>query len=64
MVANSRRPSIEELTKGVNEYIANLKAMPEDKAREISLNTLKRTGVVDENGNTKEQIVTGDFFGW
>ena len=38
--------------------------MDQEEAKKISIETLIRTGVLDENGQTKEQIVTGDFFGW
>ena len=63
MVATTR-PSHEEFAKSVKKYIDSLKAMDPEKARQISRETLIKTGVLDENGNTKETIVTGDFFGW
>lgn len=63
MIATTR-PSHEEFAKSVKEYIKSLKAMDPEKAKQISRDTLIKTGVLDENGNTKETIVTGDFFGW
>lgn len=38
--------------------------MDREEAKKISKETLIKTGVLDENGNAKENIVTGDFFGW
>ncbi len=58
------RPTIEEFEQGVDEYLKKLDAMEENEAKKIARETLIRTGVLDSNGNPKEQIVTGDFFGW
>lgn len=43
-----------EMIKGMDRYIEELKSISVEEAREI----LKRTGVLDENGNPKENIVT------
>lgn len=60
----TKRPTQEEFARGVKEYIEKLKTMKPEAAKELSLNALKRSGVLDEHGHTKETIVTGDFFGW
>lgn len=59
-----KRPSLEELTQSVNDYIDNFKKMDKEEAKKIATQALIETGVLDENGNPKETIVTGDFFGW
>lgn len=58
------RPSHDEYIRGMREYIENLKTMEREQAKKIARDTLIKTGVLDENGNSKENIVTGDFFGW
>lgn len=60
----SKRPTYEEYDESVKNYIKELQMMDQEEAKKISIETLIRTGVLDENGQTKEQIVTGDFFGW
>ena len=60
----SKRPTYEEYEESVKNYIKELQMMDQEEAKKISIETLIRTGVLDENGQTKEQIVTGDFFGW
>ncbi len=60
----SKRPTFEEYEESVRNYIKELEMMDQEEAKKISIETLIRTGVLDENGQTKEQIVTGDFFGW
>lgn len=57
-------PTLEELTQSVNDYIDNFKKMDKEEAKKIATQALIETGVLDENGNPKETIVTGDFFGW
>lgn len=49
----------EELIKGMEEYILRLQENIEEDARQEAIRALIRTGVLDENGNTKESIVTG-----
>ncbi|MBR1598224.1 MAG: hypothetical protein IJ661_04815 [Lachnospiraceae bacterium] len=63
-MTTTKRPTIEEFSSGIKEYIEKLKNMDPEEAKKISIDALKQTGVLDENGNTKENIVTGDFFGW
>ena len=60
----TKRPTQDEFAKGVKEYIDKLKSMNPEDAKRLSIDALKRSGVLDEQGNTKETIVTGDFFGW
>ena len=60
----SKRPTFEEYEESVKNYIKELQMMDQEEAKKISIETLIRTEVLDENGQTKEQIVTGDFFGW
>ena len=55
---------INELEEFVNRLINDLQTMDVNAAREIATQTLIRTGVLNEDGSHKEQIVTGDFFGW
>lgn len=59
----TKRPTHEEFIQSVNKYIESLKAMNPEEAKKIALDALKQSGVLDENGNTKETIVTGGFFG-
>ncbi|MBE6843982.1 MAG: hypothetical protein E7510_14370 [Ruminococcus sp.] len=63
-MVETKRPSVDELIKSMNEYIKELDNMNEKDAKKIATESLIRMGVLDENGNTKEDIVTGDFFGW
>lgn len=63
-MVETKRPSVDELIKSMNEYIKELDNMNEKDAKKIATESLVRMGVLDENGNTKEDIVTGDFFGW
>jgi hypothetical protein len=63
-MVETKRPSVDELIKSMNEYIKELDNMNEKDAKKIATESLIRVGVLDENGNTKEDIVTGDFFGW
>ena len=57
MTERKRRPTHEE-------YIEKLRTMDREEAKLISKEALIKTGVLDENGNPKETIVTGHFFGW
>ena len=61
---NTTRPSPDEFASSVTNYIQELNKMDAAKARAISLESLKESGVLDENGRPKELIVTGDVFGW
>ena len=54
---------VDSFAEFVKHYIAELNALPPEEARRISKENLIRTGVLDENGNVKENIVTEDFFG-
>lgn len=63
-MVETKRPSVDELIKSMNEYIKELDNMNEKDAKKIATESLIRMGILDENGNTKEDIVTGDFFGW
>lgn len=45
-------------------FIAKLSSMPEEEAKAYSKDVLIQIGALDKNGQVKEQIVTGDFFGW
>ncbi len=48
----------------VKNYISELNSLPKEEAMRISVENLIHTGVLDENGNPKETIVTENFFGW
>lgn len=61
---NIARPSHEEYIRGMQEYTKKLMEMDREQAKKISKETLIKAGILDENGNAKENIVTGDFFGW
>ena len=41
-----------------------LDAMDSEDAKEFATEWLIDIGALDKNGMEKEQIVTGDFFGW
>ena len=47
-------------SKAMDEYIARLKRLPKDQAYKESLEALKRTRVITEDGKPKKQIVS-DF---
>ncbi|WP_044973781.1 hypothetical protein [Ruminococcus sp. HUN007] len=64
MTEVKRRPTHEEYIRGMQEYIDKLRTMDREEAKKISKEALIKAGVLDENGNAKENIVTGDFFGW
>ena len=38
--------------------------MDDESAKEFAIKELDSMGLLDENKRPKEQIVTGDFFGW
>ncbi len=38
--------------------------MTDDELKVFAREVLIKIGALDENGRPKEQIVTGDFFGW
>lgn len=44
--------------KAMDEYIAYLKHMPKEQAHKESLEALKRTGVLTEDGRPKDHIVS------
>lgn len=56
----SIRPQIssEEMIRGMDEYIEYLKSLPPEQARKDARQTLIKTGVLDEDGNPKENIVS------
>lgn len=60
----TKRPTHEEFAQGVKRYIEELKSLNPEEAKKVSIEALKQSGVLDEQGNPKETIVTGDFFGW
>ena len=64
MTEVKRRPTHEEYIRGMQEYIDKLRTMDREEAKKISKEALIKAGVLDENENAKENIVTGDFFGW
>lgn len=55
---------VDRFSEFVERYIATLAALPAEEARRISMENLIQTGVLDENGLVKDNIVTEDFFGW
>lgn len=60
-------PTAEESIKMMQNYLEEfreLKRREPEKAKEISQKELMEIGVLDEQGNPKENIVTGHFFGW
>ena len=59
-----KRPTHEEYIRGMQEYINKLRTMDREEAKKIAKENLTQAGILDENGKTKENIVTGDFFGW
>lgn len=59
-----KRPTHEEYIRGMQEYINKLRTMDREEAKIIAKENLTKAGILDENGKTKENIVTGDFFGW
>ncbi len=64
MTEVKRRPTHEEYIRGMQEYIERLKNMDKEQAKQKAIENLTKAGILDENGNTKENLVTGDFFGW
>ena len=55
---------VEIARKGAEKYIDWLRSLPPDEGRRVATESLIETGVLNEDGSPKEQIVTGDFFGW
>jgi len=64
MTERKRRPTHEEYIRGMREYIERLKNMDKEQAKQKAIENLTKAGLLDENGNTKENLVTGHFFGW
>jgi DNA polymerase III alpha subunit len=64
MTEVKRRPTHEEYILGMQEYIERMKNMDKEQAKQKAIENLTKAGILDENGNTKENLVTGDFFGW
>ena len=64
MAERKRRPTHEEYIRGMREYIGRLKNMDKEQAKQKAIENLTKAGILDENGNTKENLVTGHFFGW
>ena len=64
MTEVKRRPTHEEYIRGMREYIERLKNMDKEQAKQKAIENLTKAGLLDENGNTKENLVTGHFFGW
>lgn len=54
-----QNPSQEDFLKAMDEYIARLERLPKDQAYKESLEALKRTRVITEDGKPKKQIVSG-----
>lgn len=48
----------EEYIEGMRAYIRRLKALPAEEAKMEAEAALLRTGVIDNNGNLKENIVS------
>ena len=47
-----------------NQFMSNIDSMSKEDALNYVNGLLIEAGILDKNGNEKEQIVTGDFFGW
>lgn len=63
----AKRLTTEESIRLMKAYISEFEELKKNdpaKAKEISKKELKKIGVLDENGNPKDNIVTGHFFGW
>lgn len=54
------RPQIthEEYIRGMDEYIKYLESLPPEQARKEAREDLIRSGVLDKDGNPKENIVS------
>lgn len=52
-----------ELNKSLERFEALRRTDP-DEAEKTAKESLIRSGVLNPDGNPKEQIVNGDFFGW
>ena len=66
-MATAVRLTPEESIKMMKDYLEEfreLKRKDPEKAKEIAKKDLIDIGVLDEQGNPKENIVTGQFFGW
>ncbi|MBR1390233.1 MAG: hypothetical protein IJ567_02080 [Lachnospiraceae bacterium] len=60
-------PTTEESIRMMQDYLEEfreLKRKNPEKAKNIAQKELIEIGVLDEQGNPKENIVTGHFFGW
>ena len=52
---------IDNMQMNVNRMIAELQTIDPERAKSESMEALIRMGVLDENGNLKENIVTGGY---
>ena len=55
---------IDGLSMALEEFRNDLSTMTNDEAQAYCTNIMIQTGVLNEDGTPKEQIVNGDFFGW
>ena len=55
---------VKKFQQGADQYIAKMKSMPKQQAKDFATNELIKMGVLNRNGKPKKTIVTGDFFGW
>ena len=63
MVATASQ-EVKSFSEARERFINKINNMPKAEALEYIDSLLIEAGILDENGKEKEQIVTGDFFGW
>lgn len=64
MATATRQIDTESVMKAAGMLRLKLASMSSEEAKAFSQDVLTQIGVLDEKGTPKEQIVTGDFFGW
>lgn len=55
---------VDDMEVYAKKFVEELNAMDDESAKEFAIKELDSMGLLDENKRPKEQIVTGDFFGW
>ena len=61
MITNA---DVEGVERAAQDVLARIEQMNRSEANQFITQWLIDTGALNEDGTEKDQIVTGDFFGW
>lgn len=61
MITNA---DVEGVERAAQAILSSIDQMDKNEANQFITQWLIDTGALNEDGSEKEQIVTGDFFGW